>query len=298
MHPRVLGSSGLTLATLLVGWSGFVPREGPVSLSAETLAAAAAGSPRQAAPDGITLTVLYDNMWPSDAFETGWGFSVLVETPGHTVLFDTGGDGDALLTNMRRLGKDPAAVEAVVFSHAHGDHVGGFEAILDLGLRPTVYVPEGFRASVRDNFARTTDVVVTDEGREIVPGVRVTGRVGTGIAEQALIVETGAGPLVLTGCSHPGVLAMVDQAKRLTGGPVTRVMGGFHLGSASVGELERLADELRARGVTRVGPSHCSGMEAARVFQDAYGEGFVRLGVGTVLRYRPANEGPGGHDPA
>ncbi len=237
-------------------------------------------------------------MWPSDEFETGWGFSVLFETPGHTVLFDTGGDGEALLTNMRRLGKDPADVEAVVFSHAHRDHVGGFDALLDLGLRPTVYVPEGFSASVRDDFARTTEVVVADEGQEMVPGVHVTGRVGTGIAEQALIVGTAAGPLVLTGCSHPGVLAVVDQARGITGRPVTRVMGGFHLGSASVGELERLADELRARGVTDVGPSHCSGMEAARVFQDAYGEGFVRLGVGTVLRYRTADKEPGGHDPA
>ncbi len=148
--------------------------------------------------------------------------------PGHTVLFDPGGDGEALLANMRRLGKDPGNVERVVFSHAHGDHE----------------------------------------------------------------------PLVLTGCSHPGVLAIVDQATRITGRPITRVMGGFHLTDASVPELEELADELRSRGVTQVGPSHCSGMQAAHVFQDAYGPGFIRLGVGRVLRYRQADKVQGTHDPA
>ncbi|MFH0881722.1 MAG: MBL fold metallo-hydrolase, partial [bacterium] len=72
----------------------------------------------------IRLTVLYDNVQPAlEGLVAEWGFSCLVEAGGHRLLFDTGGS-EVVRENMRKLGVDPASVEAVVLSHAHGDHFG------------------------------------------------------------------------------------------------------------------------------------------------------------------------------
>jgi 7,8-dihydropterin-6-yl-methyl-4-(beta-D-ribofuranosyl)aminobenzene 5'-phosphate synthase len=50
----------------------------------------------------------------------------------HTVLFDTGPEGYTIERNGVRLGVDFSALDAVVFSHGHWDHVGGAVKALEL----------------------------------------------------------------------------------------------------------------------------------------------------------------------
>ena len=58
------------------------------------------------------------------------GFSALVTVRRgertHTLLFDTGVSPDGMAANMERLGLDAGSIEAVVLSHGHFDHAGGF----------------------------------------------------------------------------------------------------------------------------------------------------------------------------
>jgi 7,8-dihydropterin-6-yl-methyl-4-(beta-D-ribofuranosyl)aminobenzene 5'-phosphate synthase len=73
-----------------------------------------------------------------DALRAEHGFAALVSfTRGdreHRVLFDTGISPDGLVENMRRLGLSLDAVEAIVLSHGHFDHVGGMQGLVrDLG---------------------------------------------------------------------------------------------------------------------------------------------------------------------
>jgi 7,8-dihydropterin-6-yl-methyl-4-(beta-D-ribofuranosyl)aminobenzene 5'-phosphate synthase len=237
----------------------------------------------------ITVTILFDNFWTDDRLNTGWGFAALLETPEHTVLFDTGADGEALLENFRLMGKDPMAVEAIVISHAHGDHTGGMEALLELGLRPTVYLLPGFPAAMREEAPESVRVHVSSAGEEIVPGIRTTGQVGGDIPEQALALETRDGTVVLTGCAHPGIVQMAERAMEFSPQPLHLVMGGFHLMDSSGQEIEGILGEFNRLGVQRAGPTHCSGLLAMAVFQDAYGENFQRLGVGRVLSFPMAS---------
>jgi 7,8-dihydropterin-6-yl-methyl-4-(beta-D-ribofuranosyl)aminobenzene 5'-phosphate synthase len=61
------------------------------------------------------------------------GFSALVTArrgdETHTVLFDTGVSPNGLADNLERLGIDSTAIEAVVLSHGHFDHAGGFPGL-------------------------------------------------------------------------------------------------------------------------------------------------------------------------
>lgn len=143
---------------------------------------------------------------------TGWGFAPLLETSDHTLLFETGADGQALLENMRLLGKDPARIEAIVISHAHSDHTGGLPALLELGIRPTPYLLQAFPASLREMDDGLADVVVVGPGQKILPGVSVTGQVGASIPEQALVLSTPDGIVLLTGCAHPGAVEARDSS--------------------------------------------------------------------------------------
>jgi 7,8-dihydropterin-6-yl-methyl-4-(beta-D-ribofuranosyl)aminobenzene 5'-phosphate synthase len=99
--------------------------------------------------DSLRITIVYDNRELAPSLGTSWGFAAVVELRGHTVLFDTGADAPTLLGNMRALGIDPRSIEAVVLSHAHGDHTGGLQGLLETGIRPTVYLhtffPQAFR---------------------------------------------------------------------------------------------------------------------------------------------------------
>lgn len=77
-----------------------------------TPADGAAGSGRS----GLTVLVLgCDGSWPGPG---GAGSGYLVRSPGAAVLLDA---GPGVLANLQRLA-DPAALTAVVVSHAHPDH--------------------------------------------------------------------------------------------------------------------------------------------------------------------------------
>jgi 7,8-dihydropterin-6-yl-methyl-4-(beta-D-ribofuranosyl)aminobenzene 5'-phosphate synthase len=232
----------------------------------------------------VRFTIVYDNNRYDERLRTAWGFACWVEVGGTTVLFDAGGESATLLGNMAKLDLDPQAIDAVVLSHIHGDHTGGLAGLLDTGIRPTVYVPAAFPASFKADLRARTDVVQVSGPTKIFSGIYTTGQVGSGIVEQALVVETGAGLVVVTGCAHPGVVEMVRQAKKATVGEVALVMGGFHLGSASQDQIAGIIAALRQLGVQQVAPCHCTGDRARRMFADAYGTDCTLAGVGWMTR--------------
>jgi 7,8-dihydropterin-6-yl-methyl-4-(beta-D-ribofuranosyl)aminobenzene 5'-phosphate synthase len=226
----------------------------------------------------LKLTILFDN-YPFDSrLSTQWGFAALVEYHGHTLLFDTGADGSMLLDNMKQLGADPRSVEAVIISHTHDDHTGGLQALLQTGSRPTVYTPP-FSGLLKSVGAQTKLVEVTD-ALEIFPGVHTTGPVNN---EQALVVETRDGTVVITGCAHPGVAKMVRQAQEVVPGKIALLAGGFHLYETSKEKLPSIIAELRQLGVEKVLPCHCTGDEAIALFRTEYGENYVEGGVGRTV---------------
>jgi len=232
----------------------------------------------------MKITTVYDNKTLYPNLASAWGFSCLI---GDDILFDTGGDGRTLLSNMKQMGIDPAGIKTVVLSHAHGDHTGGLAGLLSAGARPTVYVPAAFPAAFKSSVRAGANLVEVTKPMEIFPGIHTTGEVGSGIVEQALAVETKKGLVVVTGCAHPGVVEMVRCAKESVGGKVCLVMGGFHLGGAGRGRIERIIADFRDLGVQRVTPCHCTGDRAIGMFAEEYGGDFIKAGVGLVLDIGP-----------
>jgi 7,8-dihydropterin-6-yl-methyl-4-(beta-D-ribofuranosyl)aminobenzene 5'-phosphate synthase len=238
----------------------------------------------------VTFTVVYDNNGYDPVLRTAWGFSCWVKAGEATVLFDTGGDSATLLDNLAKLSLDPDEIDAIVLSHIHSDHTGGLTGLLATGIRPTVYAPAAFPKSFKADVSARTDLVEVTGPIEISPGVYSTGQVGSNIAEQALVVQAGAGWAIVTGCAHPGIVEMVRGAKEVAGSGVMLAMGGFHLGGASESQIEDIIAKFRRLGVQRVAPCHCTGDRARRMFVDAYGADCALAGVGWVVRIGPDGE--------
>ena len=193
---------------------------------------------------------------------------------------------------MESLGFDPIQIDAVVLSHIHGDHTGGLVALLEAGARPPVYVPAAFPKSFKKRIRAFTELVEVSEPMEILPGIHTSGELGTYIVEQALVVETCHGLVVVTGCAHPGVVEMIHRAKESVGDQVAWVIGGFHLGGARSIRIEGIIDEFRRLGVQKVAPCHCTGDLARRMFAKTFGAAYFPAGVGWTVSICRKEAGP------
>ncbi len=241
-----------------------------------------------AAPDGsvdeepIRLTIVYDNRPADPRLRTAWGFACWIDLGETVVLFDTGGDGATLLENLAALGFDPDEIDIVVLSHAHDDHTGGLQALLDANDQLEVYLPGAFPEYLKAR-ARERAVLVEVDGRlQITEGVWSLGPMGTSPVEQALAIETSQGLVVVTGCAHPGVAAVAGSAREM--GRIHLVLGGFHLGDQSAVEIDSVIRQLQLLEVERVAPSHCTGDLAIGMFAEAFGQAYIEAGVGMALQ--------------
>lgn len=211
----------------------------------------------------MKLTVVYDNEVISRGLKSGWGFSAVIETEqASPILFDTGGDGSVLLYNMHELNIDARQIGTIVISHAHGDHTGGLQSILEVNGNAEIYVP----SSVWENLPGRKVTAVTGP-LQICAGVFSTGEL-KGI-EQSLALMTDRGIVVLTGCSHPGVSEILRAASRF--GKISGIVGGLH----GFHDFDRLRD------LSLVCPCHCTQYksELRQLFPDSYEE----CGAGLIL---------------
>jgi len=196
------------------------------------------------------IKVIYNNIVDDKDFEGDWGFSCVVEGLEKTILFDTGTDGSILMKNMKRMKVDPKSIDLVVLSHFHGDHTGGLEHFLEMNSEAMVFAlssfPEKWKVALREMKVRLVDV----RGPMIIcKDVYTTGEMGSGIIEQALLIKTERGTILITGCAHPGIVSIVEKAMDLSGKQVLLAMGGFHLRDYSDEDLGQVLQRFNDLGV-------------------------------------------------
>jgi len=233
--------------------------------------------------DVLKITIVYDNNPFAPRLKTAWGFSALVEYRGQALLFDTGGDGRILLENMQVFGIDPVRIQTVVLSHAHGDHTSGLSALLKGGEKPTVYLLSSFADNYKRQLGQVTQVIEVAPGQVIAEGILTTGEMKGNEPEQALLIRTKHGLVVMTGCAHPGIVRIIERAIELTIDPLYLVLGGFHLGEKGETEISTILTDFRRLGVQKVAPCHCTGERAITRFAAEFRQDFVQAGVGTVM---------------
>jgi 7,8-dihydropterin-6-yl-methyl-4-(beta-D-ribofuranosyl)aminobenzene 5'-phosphate synthase len=232
----------------------------------------------------LTLTTVYDNYVHRRGLKEGFGFSCLARAGDISILFDTGAEPKGLLYNMGRLGVEPGEIDIVFLSHAHGDHTGGLEGLLKARPGLKVYLPKSFPDGFKKKVKSSGSGIVEVSGPgDIYRGVFTTGELGTSVREQSLVISTEKGLVIVTGCAHPGIVSIVNEARRFYGEGVYLVLGGFHLKDTGDAGVKAVISSFRKMGVKRVAPCHCTGDRARELFSKEYGRGFIPNGAGMVI---------------
>ena len=263
------------------------------------------------------ITVLFDAFGQDAAMTKDWGYSALVQIGGKRILFDTGGNSDILARNAKAKGVDLSKLDFVVLSHRHSDHLGGLSYLLRVNPKIRIYAPKEnfgvFGSDLPGTFYRSAEslpprmryydgkppetmrfgtafpganIQSIDKTTEVAPGVTLIALVsdtpGTReLKELSLAIDTPDGLVLMVGCSHPGIEAIVAEAVKINP-HVHLIAGGFHLVVAQDDVIDRVVSALHdTYNVDYVAPGHCTGEPAFAALQKAFGPKYVYAGLGS-----------------
>jgi 7,8-dihydropterin-6-yl-methyl-4-(beta-D-ribofuranosyl)aminobenzene 5'-phosphate synthase len=279
-----------------VSISSTITRRAALSLLA---GAGAAAQPRRAR--AVSVTVLSTML--SGSFNGEWGFGAMVEIDGTRTLFDTGSRPETVLSNLREMKQDLRGVENVILTHHHRDHTGGLVTLRrDAMARDPKSIATAFGGKgITQRRMPGNDFILIkseyeaaggtlrelDKPTELAPGVWLTGPVprvhnernwsgGTRIRQaddsiiedtlpedQAMVIDTDAGLIVISGCGHAGIVNTLTYARKVVRqAPVHAVIGGFHLFDANEEKLAWTAQQLAPMGIEYFLAAHCTGVES------------------------------------
>jgi 7,8-dihydropterin-6-yl-methyl-4-(beta-D-ribofuranosyl)aminobenzene 5'-phosphate synthase len=237
------------------------------------------------------ICVVNNAVQRSSLFWGEHGLSFLIERGERRILFDTGMSGTVLLHNLEVLGIDPASFDGLVLSHAHNDHGGGLEKLIEVtrsGI-PLYAHTDIFRERFtrKDTEVKNITFVTTrqaieakftlrlhEDPVEVIPGVWTTGgikerpepkgtspghlmREGDVIVpdtyqdDMAMVLEIGESLMVLCGCCHAGLLNTLAHVERNFRKPISVIAGGLHLTSNTPEQLSHVSEILSSNSVLR-----------------------------------------------
>ena len=110
----------------------------------------------------------------------------------------------------------------------------------------------------------------------------------TFIGEQTLVVNVkGRGLVVVTSCSHRGIVGICRHATRMAGvAKIHAVVGGFHLSGLSEERIARVVDAFRDFEIDYVVPQHCTGIEAIATLLHRLPGKVVVSSVGSTFTFK------------
>lgn len=253
------------------------------------------------------------------------GLSFFVQTETKPILFDAG-QGLTLLHNAASLGIDLKAIDTVVVSHGHYDHTRGLSALAGeigkfrLVAHGSVFddklaclgqdcYPIGMGLTRPALEEMGIELLVSKEPVELAPGVMTTGQIPfkTGFEtvepmffvetgadrmpddlpdDNALVVDTPQGTVVVLGCAHRGVVNTLHHVADLTGRrKIHAILGGLHLFLADPARLDRVCEALEEFEIDRMVVGHCTGFAATAALYQRFGNKVIPNIVGMVQSF-------------
>ncbi|MFA6939731.1 MAG: MBL fold metallo-hydrolase [Clostridiaceae bacterium] len=102
--------------------------------------------------------------------------------------------------------------------------------------------------------------------------------------EIVLAVKTVKGLIVIVGCSHIGIVNILETIIERTGMPIYGIIGGTHLIEADQLRLNNTINFLKEKDIQILGMSHCTGEKAVEEIKREFGKRFLYNNTGNVIK--------------
>lgn len=235
----------------------------------------------------MKITVLAENTCRSGELEAEHGLSLYIETDRHKILFDTG-QSDLFIRNAKKLGIDLSEVNFVILSHGHCDHGGGLKHFFEINEKAPVYLSrhafgEYYNGTEKyiglDTELESSNRIIfvddllrlygymelhscnNEEKVHDLGSFGLTMKCGkefiddTFRHEQYLLIREGEKTVIISGCSHKGILNIASWFD------ADVIVGGFHFSKLPLDDTlisyAKQLDSYKAQFYT----CHCTGME-------------------------------------
>lgn len=267
----------------------------------------------------MKLVVLVDNApGRQDGLIAEHGLSIWMEVEGQQWLIDTG-ESDAFVQNAAQLGIDIADIDYLILSHGHRDHCGGLETFLSLNSKAKIYLSANAECNyyystrrgvkrdislnhslIKSNAERfvfvkhnislshNVNIITTITHNHPQPQANATLLKNDSLDdfkhEIVIAVNTPCGVVIISPCSHNGVLNTLEACSHL--GNISHYIGGTHLVDdfENENELFALATTIKQQYPTLALISgHCTGEGAKKVFNEVFDQNYINFYTGFGL---------------
>jgi 7,8-dihydropterin-6-yl-methyl-4-(beta-D-ribofuranosyl)aminobenzene 5'-phosphate synthase len=224
----------------------------------------------------VEITLLYDKPCLKN-FQGGWGLSFWIEFGNEKILFDTGWNGEVLLSNCVKKGKNVEDLTYIFLSHIHWDHIGGTVYLLNQkfpklkGIILPKTFSKVFKSEISEMLGPIIEIPEIPNPVFIEDGIWSSGVMGKEIKEHSLLLQLSSdNVLIVAGCSHPSPILFLKSAQTLA--PVYGIMGGLH----GFKEIEKL------KNLELIVPIHCTKKQGE--IRNRFPSKFQMIKVGETIK--------------
>lgn len=249
------------------------------------------------------------------------GLSLYIEVNGKKIIFDTGPD-DTFIKNANKLGISVKEVDYLIISHGHIDHGGGLKAFLEVNQDAKIIVSKKAYGMFYTKILGLLKIyiglkdkpqssrVIFSEDLEEVEGVgklisRVNGELCPSSINKSLYMEEDrvlkldnfkheisllineeGKTILISGCSHKGIINILEAILETEESLPNVVFGGMHLcnpitkkteSDAYIMNMSKLLERYR---IDKIYTYHCTGKYPYEKMKEILGDRLVHISTG------------------
>lgn len=239
------------------------------------------------------VITLIDNIVYKNALFAENGLALLIEYNNQKIIFDTG-QTDNFIKNAKYLNINLNDIDSVVISHGHYDHVGGLIKFCEVNSKAKIYIKReainkkysnktrytGFpfdissiserfyyidkNFSLNENISIISNIVIKDQTTANFENMFIKQNncfVRDNFEDELfLILKSNNGINIITGCSHRGIINIIETALEFSKCTILSLIGGFHLKNANQENKQKVIDYLNSKDIDLIVLSHCTGV--------------------------------------
>ena len=254
---------------------------------------------------GVKVTTLVDNCVKGRGILAEHGLSMLFETQGSLLLFDTGAS-NLFLENAKTLNKNIGDIDYLILSHGHSDHTGGIKAFLNANTKAKVICKTSILTpkyrGTRENgicdieeiessrFIFIDKLTELTKGFFVMPDIDILNNKDTHFSnfeimtkegripdkfedELAIVIEHENKISIFSACSHRGITNIISSVRKdFPYQKLNYLVGGFHLVDSPIDDTLYISDFLKNDTPDYIGVCHCTGVESFSALKNEFKE--------------------------